>query len=207
MPIAAILRGARAAIKAIQSAVRLLQKALKPIRAHARKAEGHAKAFGQSARRIAVSAPKVGIRVDGLKAFRRELRKLADDGTWTRELRQVNAEVARLALVEVQRLAQSQPRVIGKRRRPEREHWPDYVNSFRVVASQTSAGIRLGSTVRRRGWHAAANFGSLGRYKQFAAPRGSDDHALYKGIERATPKIVEGYGTALDKLARKAFPD
>jgi hypothetical protein len=206
MPIA-ILRGAVAAVRAVRRAIALLQKVLKPIRAALWKAEHEARSLSKAARGINKSAmPKVGIRIDGLREFRRELRKLSDDGTWTRALREVNAQVAQEALREVQRLAQTQPRIIGKRRRPEREHWSDYVGSFRVVASQTSAGIRLGSTVRRKGWYMGSNFGSHGRFKQFPG-QSVPDHALYKGIEQALPRTVERYGDALDRLAKKAFPD
>jgi hypothetical protein len=204
VPIAAILRVARVAIKAIRFAVKEIRAVLKIVRGHSRKAEGHARSMGRAARSIV--PPKIGIRVDGLKAFRRELKKLADDGTWTRELRAVNAEVAGLALGEVQALARSQPRIIGQRRRPERGHWADYVGSYRVVASQTSAGIRLGSEARRGAWIQGQNWGSLGRYKQFPG-LGNPDHALYKGIERAMPRVVERYGDELDRLARRAFPD
>ena len=200
-----IRAAAKVAMGAIRAAVKEVRAVLGIIRKNGRKAEGHARALGQSGKRIAVSMPKVGIQVKGLREFRRELKKLSDDGTWTRELRDVNARMAAQALVEVQRLAQTQPRIIGKRRRPERGHWADYVGNFRVVASQTSAGVRLGTTTRRGGWYLGSNFGSIGK-KQFP-PQGSPDHALYKGIERATPKIVEGYASALDKLAKRAFPD
>jgi hypothetical protein len=189
VPIAAIIRGARAAIKVIRTVVKEIRAILKIVRGHLRKGQGHAGRMGQAARSI--TPPKIGIRVDGLREFRRELRKLADDGTWTRELRQVNYEVAQTALREVQRLAQTQPRIIGKRRRPERGHWADYVGSYRVVASQTSAGIRLGTTTRRGGWYLGSNFGSISPLKRQFPPQGSPDHALYKGIEQALPRTVE----------------
>jgi hypothetical protein len=118
----------------------------------------------------------------------------------------VNRSCAEEALREVQALARSQPRVIGKRRRPERGHMADYVGNFRVVASQTSAGVRLGSTTRRGGWYLGTNFGSHGRFKQFPG-QGSPDHALYKGVETAMPRVVDRYGRELDRLAKRAFPD
>jgi hypothetical protein len=202
-----IIRAAvMAARKAVQVAVVRLRAALKGIATHAKKAEGHAKSFQKSAGRLKVAMPKVGVRISGLKELRRELRKLENAATWTGALRDVNRAAAAEALAEVQRLARSQPRVIGKRRRPEREHWSDYVNSFRVVASQTSAGIRLGSTVRRKGWHAATNFGAGNRYRQFP-PSAIPDYALYRGIERALPKVLDKYGDMLDDLTKKAFPD
>jgi hypothetical protein len=198
-----IRAAAKAVMGAIRAAVKEIRAVLSIVRKHGRKAEHHAKSMGQAARRIV--PPKIGIRVDGLKEFRRELRKLASDGTWTSALRDVNREVAQEALREVQALARSQPRVIGKRRRPERGHWSDYVGNFRVVASQTSAGVRLGTTTRRGGWYLGSNFGSIGK-KQFP-PQGSPDHALYKGIERAMPRVVDAYGRELDRLAKRAFPD
>ena len=207
MPIAAIVRAGRAVIKVIRFVAKEIRAVVKRVRSSLQRVEKEAKRFGQSGKRLGVAMPRIGIRVDGLKEFRRELRKLADDGTWTRELRQVNYEVAQTALREVQRLAQTQPRIIGKRRRPERGHWSDYVGNYRVVASQTSAGVRLGTTTRRGGWYLGSNFGSISPLKRQFPPQGNPDHALYKGIEQALPRTVERYGDALDKLARRAFPD
>ena len=201
-----IIRGAiMAARKAVQVAIGKLKAALKPIAMASRRAERSAHDFKRSAAGLKGAGVKVGVRIDGLKAFRKELRTLANPTTWTSALREVNRDAATVALAEVQRLARSQPRIIGQRRRPERGHWADYVGNYRVVASQTSAGVRLGTTTRRGGWDLGSNFGSIGK-KQFP-PQGNPDHALYKGIERATPKVVERYDRELGRLAKKAFPD
>ena len=200
-----IKAAARAVIGVITKAVKEIRAVLGIIAKHGRKAEGHAKSFQKSAAGLKHARVKVGIRIDGLKAFRKELRTLANPQVWTSALRDVNREAAQEALREVQALARSQPRIIGKRRRPERGHWADYVGNFRVVASQTSAGVRLGTTTRRGGWYLGSNFGSIGK-KQFP-PQGNPDHALYKGIERALPRVVDKYDRALGDLSKRAFPD
>ena len=196
-----------AARKAVQVAIGKLRQALKTVATASRKMEREAHSFRKSAGGLSKAiAPRIGVRVDGLREFRKELRELSDPQTWTAALCDVNRSAAEEALREVQALARSQPRIIGKRRRPERGHWSDYVGNFRVVTSQTSAGVRLGSTTRRGGWYMGSNFGSHGRYRQF--PGQSDpDHALYKGVERAMPKVVEKYDRELGRLALKAFPD
>jgi hypothetical protein len=207
MPVA-IFRAAARAVGAIVKAVKALRRALKSlgeIRSTLRKAEHHGRGLSRAGGNLKVAGPRLSIRVDGLRQFRKELKKLADPETWTRELREVNRDAANEALREVQALARSQPRIIGQRRRPERGHWADYVNNYRVVASQTSAGVRLGTTTRRGGWYLGSNFGSINK-RQFP-PQNPPDHALYRGIERAMPRVVEKYDRELGRLARKAFPD
>ena len=47
----------------------------------------------------------------------------------------------------------------------------------------------------------------VGQLAELAPELAQPDYALYRGIEQALPRTVEKYGDALDRLAKKAFPD
>src|SRR5262245_1925341 len=146
--------------------------------------------------------PQYGLRVQGLKEFRRDLKRV--DSASGPAIRQANKTVAEVVAGQARGNAQSQPRQLAARPRPSRQHWGDYVASFRALASQTRAQVALGST--RLPWALGQNFGSPGRYRQFPG-QGNPDHAMYLAIGATVPQQMATFAAEYDKLSKIAFPD
>jgi hypothetical protein len=146
--------------------------------------------------------PAVGdqVLVEGLRDFQKELQKAGKD--WGKELRKANDEAAEPVALEARRRA----RRLGG------------------VAAKTAAAIETKSEQRRvkvrikglgpRGkfpFGFGAEFGAI-QYAQFPAWTGSGDSAgrFLFPASRDKPtleKVEDVYFDALDRLARKAFPD
>jgi hypothetical protein len=119
-------------------------------------------------------------------------------------LRDTNLAAAEIVAAAARRNAQTQRRVVARQPRPGRQHWADYVQTIRALASQTRATVALGAA--RVPWALGSNFGSLGRYKQFPG-QADPDHALYKAIESQRERVIEEYGDMIERLTDRAFPD
>lgn len=153
-----------------------------------------------------MAAPSYGLRVEGLREFRKTL-KQADSGIGP-ALREANKSVAELVAAEARSNAATQPRVRAANPRPSRQHWGDYVRSFRALASQTRAQVALGAA--KLPWAMGQNFGSVSaRRSQFPPSLGhrGGDYALYKAIGETIPQQVAEFTEQTDKVWAIAFPD
>jgi hypothetical protein len=147
-----------------------------------------------------------GVRVEGLDAFRRELRKLGDKGL-VDDLKDANFEVAsRVVLWAQARTSTRMEQAAAKTLRPSR--------------NQRAAQVTLGGP--KAPFAAGAEFGAIRNiprrtlrgevrgWNQFREWRGNGRGAgyfLYPAIRDNTDEIVDTYGDAIEKIAAKAFPD
>lgn len=147
------------------------------------------------------------VEVEGLKEFRRELRALSGDSTWTRALGQVNRALAG----EAATWAQIEASGLGG-------PFAHFADTITGAATATAARIQVPKVANATFWGAKErtgwNAGHDGRPQHpewvgsswdVAGPGGP--YALNAALADHLDEIVDGYGDALDELARKAFPD
>lgn len=130
------------------------------------------------------------IEVVGLRDFQRALRQAGND--FPKELRQANKDAADIVAEGTRRALLSRSGVA-----------PKVAPSVRALAQQRNASVKIGGA--RYPYAMGANFGSV-RYKQFPKPT-KPDYALYRTIEARRDEVVDAYGDAIERLARRAFPD
>ena len=144
---------------------------------------------------------QVKIVVHGEKELRRDLKRLAREGTWNEGLRPVHKAAADVAVPVARRLG-SQPRsnVAGGRARLGSKG----LASIRSLASQTSASLAGGgASVPGFG---GANYGTRGgrRTRQFPAANKAG-YIIEPAIEEAMPQIIETYRKGVDALLKRHF--
>lgn len=140
----------------------------------------------------------VRVDVQGLREFRRELKKL--DGRFPKELRAINKRAADMIVPPARRNAgASRPNQAGGTARGGSK----LVGTVRALASQSRAHVAMGGA--RVPWARGTEWGSSGRYRQFPA-RSSDGYVLYPAVKEMLPAIRAAYGDMVDQLLREAFP-
>lgn len=148
------------------------------------------------------------IEVDGLREFRRELRALTGDSTWTRALGQANRTVAADAAVWAQMEALGMGGV-----------WAHFAGAIAGRASATEARLQITREANAAFWGAQNrtgwNAGNEGRPQHpewvsnswDVAVAGQGPYALNEALADNVDEIIDLFGDALDDLARQAFPD
>lgn len=146
--------------------------------------------------------------VEHLRDFQRELRALATDGTWTRQLRAGNKEVAEAVVDAATGIAGGLSALHRKA-----------ATSLKAMGEQRNASVRLGS--RTAPFALGAEFGAI-RYAQFPPWRGNQwsfrgldfsDHTtgyfLHPAIRAliVNGEIQRRYGEMIERIASAAFPD
>lgn len=137
------------------------------------------------------------VRVEGLREFQAELRKL--DQKLPRELRVAGNEAAAIVVRDAQGRAQGRGGVAAKT-----------APSIKATSEQRGARVSLGGT--RFPFAMGAEFGGRGRptTQQFAPWTGSDSGAgyfFYPAIRETRDQVTDAYADALDRLMRDAFPN
>jgi hypothetical protein len=139
------------------------------------------------------------VRVAGLDAFRRELRKLeADAGPdGLAMLKEANHKVASMVVGKAQSRASSLGAMQAKA-----------ASSLRAGRQQARAVVSGGGARTPFFW--GAEFGAL-QYKQFLTWKkpgnGNTGYFLFPTMKAETQNIIELYAKELDKIAKDAFPD
>jgi len=123
--------------------------------------------------------------VVGLRDFNKELKALAEDGHWQKELRAANKAVAEV----VAEAAQQRAVVLEG----------DWQSSITARATATRAQVAFGGAGAPHG--APLEFGWPSRPGWRAQP------AVYPAIGETTDQVVELYGDKIEELAARAFPD
>lgn len=146
------------------------------------------------------------IRVVGLADFRRELKKLDDNGLID-GLKDVNYDVAN----SVVRWAQAKASTRMEHRA---------ASTLTAARAQARASVSLGGM--RAKFAAGAEFGAMrgiprttrrgpvvgwNQFKQWRGNGADAGYFLFPAIRDHEREIVDQYGDAIEKLARKAFPD
>lgn len=134
-----------------------------------------------------------GIRVDGLKELRRELK--AADAAFPKQLQKANKAVAELVAEGTRAAFQS----MGGSA-------PKVAPTVKALAQQTRAQVRVGGGSGVGAEVAMGNLWGSKRFPQFP-PSKPGGYALYETIAAKSDEIVEAYGDALDDLLKRAFPD
>jgi hypothetical protein len=133
-----------------------------------------------------------GIKVEGLKELRAELKKLDLEG----DLKDANFAVAQLVSDAAKSRASGVSRLAARGAR-----------SLKPSRSGVAAQIRIGGPGAPEAL--GAEFGSS-KFKQFKPWLGSGEDAgyfLWPTIRDKTPEVVEMYADAIDRIFRPAFPD
>lgn len=141
-------------------------------------------------------SPGGRIDVEGLRDLQRELR--AVDAAFPRELRVANKEAAE---------------IVAKGTRAKFESMggsaPKVAPTVKALAQQRNASVKIGGGSSVGGQVAMGNeFGSV-EFKQFPSWRGNSTgagYALWPTIRETREEVIDFYGDAIDRLARKAFP-
>lgn len=134
------------------------------------------------------------VRIEGLRDFVKELRQV--DTAFPKEMRLAGKDVADPIAAKTRASFAGGP---GSARKA--------APSVKAGATQTGAYIKIGGG----GYPTTMGneFGSV-RYKQFPAWSGSGPGAgyhLYPTIRASRPEIEKQYLEAIERVARKAFPD
>lgn len=129
-------------------------------------------------------AKTVGIKIEGLKELRSELRKI--DKRLPRELQKGNKEAAKSVLPKVRRGAP-----VGATGR--------LAKSVRPLATQRRAQVGVGFE-RRVPYAGVINFG-------WAAHNIRPQEFIYRGINKSTRELLKAYAKMIDRLTKKAFPN
>lgn len=153
-----------------------------------------------------------GVRVKGLDELRRELNKL-DDAGLTKELKDVNYDVAKSIIGPAQARAASVGRMEARAAatlKASKAAKAARVN-FGGAKAPFAAGAEFGAgqNIRRSGGARVLRNGILG-WNQFNPWRGNDGGAgyfLYPTIRDRIDDIVEQYGEGIERITAKAFPD
>lgn len=133
------------------------------------------------------------IEVDGLRDFQKALKQAGDD--FPKELRVASKDAAEIVAAGTRQSFSSRSGVA-----------PKVAASVKVLAQQRGAAVRIGG--KAFPYALGSNFGAGPRYPQFPQFAGSgDDYSLYKTIRARRAEVLESYGDAVDRLARKAFPN
>ena len=137
------------------------------------------------------------IEVHGLREFRRALREAGQQ--FPKELRQANKEAAELVAPEVRRRAPKGPHEGGGRVQP-------IVASVRAGGTQRAGYVAVGGA---RSPHAPVyEFGgTLRRHASTVRTQVMARPYVYPSVEAKADEVVDFYGEALDRVARRAFPD
>ena len=139
------------------------------------------------------------VRVAGLDAFRRELRKIESDAgpQGIAMLKEANFKVASMVVAKAQTRAAS----IGPMQAKA-------ASTLRAGRQQARAVVSGGGARAPFFW--GAEFGAL-QFKQFLPWKkpgnGNTGYFLFPTMKAETQNIIEMYGEELDKIARDAFPD
>jgi hypothetical protein len=137
----------------------------------------------------------VGIKVNGLTEFRKELRKLDDKG-FTDQLKDANYAIAELVVTG----AKGKAGALGKMQARAAET---------LKPSRQAARAQVTAGGARAPFFFGAEFGS-GKYHQFQPWRGGGPGAgyfLYPTIRAETVPILGIYSEAVKKITATAFPD
>jgi hypothetical protein len=127
----------------------------------------------------------VALRVEGLDAFRKELRNLGTDRYWTKELGKANQKSAAVVAKEVGREA-------------PRGATGNLAKSARALKSATKAQVAYGTNARVP-YAGPINFG-------WAARNIAPQEALYSSIQSTEKEYLEIYWEALSDVSSRAFP-
>lgn len=131
------------------------------------------------------------IEVEGLKDFQRALKDAGGD--FPKELRLASKEAAKVVATGTRQSFLSRAGVA-----------PKVAASVKVLASQRGAAVRIGGN--KFPYALGSNFGSV-RFRRFPMFAGhGSDYSLYKTIKAKRDEVIEVYGEAVDRIARKAFP-
>ncbi len=139
------------------------------------------------------------VRVAGLDAFRRELRRLESEAgpQGLAMLKEANHKVASMVVTKAQARAAS----IGPMQSKA-------ASSLRAGRQQARAVVSGGGARTPFFW--GAEFGAL-QFKQFLPWKkpggGNTGYFLFPTMKAETQNIIEMYGEELDKIAKDAFPD
>lgn len=129
--------------------------------------------------------------IEGLSDFRRDLRRASKDAP--KALQKANKAVAERVTPAVQ--AAYSARYTTRSGRGRR--------GIRAVATQTSAGIRIGGA--RVPYLIGQEFGSL-RFRQFFPWTGKQGRFLYPTIRGLSSEITDIYWDEMDKAFANPFP-
>ena len=145
-----------------------------------------------------------GIKVQGLKQFRRELKALEDNELYVKQLKEVHNRIAKIVLEE----ARAQASTALERK----------------AAGGLTAGKTVGGAVIHMGgakypFAGGAEFGAI-KYPQFKPWRGNqytvtwtDDqignagYFVFPAIAKKRDQVIEIYMDEIERIARGAFPD
>lgn len=134
------------------------------------------------------------VRVEGLADFQRELRKLNAD--LPKELRKANIEAAEVVAKDARQRAEGRGGVAAKS-----------APSIKAQGEQRRSKITIGGP--KFPFALGAEFGAV-EYPQFDPWTGSGSDAgyfFYPAIRDTREEFMDVYEDALDRLARRAFPD
>lgn len=148
------------------------------------------------------------VKVIGLKEFRKELKKLDDDG-FTNELKDVNFDIAELVVRTAQQKAAGKGRL---QQTAARSLKPGRQAARAVVTGGGPKTPFFGGAEFGAGQNVPRNTqrGTVAGWNQFEPWRGNQSDAgyfLYPAIRDETDKIVDMYGDAIEKITSRAFPD
>ena len=135
----------------------------------------------------------VSVKVDGLAAFRKELKSLEDAPEFEKELKEANFNVASMVVDRARSTAST----------PLQRKASESLTAGRAAARATVSGGGA-----QYPFFGGAEFGSI-THTQFEAWRGSSYDAgyfLYPTIRSNSDEIVELYGEAIEKITAAAFP-
>ncbi len=147
------------------------------------------------------------VQIEGLNEFRRELRDLTGDSTWTRVLGQANRAVAG----DTAGWARLEALGMGG-------VWAHFARSISGAATPTSARIQITGASNAAFWGAKRstgwNAGNDGRPQHpdwvgaswDVGMAGQGPYAINQSIADHVDEIVELFADALDDLVRQAFP-
>lgn len=131
-----------------------------------------------------------GIRVEGLKELRRDLRALDNEGTWKAPLRVAAFNAANIVAVEARASA-------GRRTNPRMGSRA--IATIRALAGQSRAQVAGGTASVV--WFGGHEFGS-GRFRQFPK-RKAGGYNLYPALGRKRGQVVELYTREVGQLTRR----
>lgn len=159
--------------------------------------------------------PAAAVRVEGLNAWRRELRKLEEPKVWTKELAAGNRGLAK----SLAPLAQHRARSLGGQQR----HFAEAIRGY-GSASSARLGISSGGKGQRNYGANASTWGvkdNVSGWNKSKTPNlkvpwvgntwdiaaGQGPTAIVETIVAETPYIIRTYGGVIDSVTRRAFPD
>lgn len=149
-----------------------------------------------------------GVRIDGLDEFRKELRKLDDAKTWTKELSKVHQTIGR----EVRGWSRGIASGMGG----THAHFAGAISGgggvtgAKVGVGRAEANAAFWGAKQRTGWNAgntAANQPSwVGANWEVGAP-GQGPYAMNQAIHSHLDDIIDDVGRGVDHVSRRAFND